>query len=68
MQDGKAVRRDVETGISSDADQEIREGLKEGDIVVSGPFRVLRHLQDGEEIEEKEEDEDEDDEAGVVVD
>jgi HlyD family secretion protein len=68
MQDGKAVRRDVETGISSDADQEIRDGLKEGDIVVSGPFRVLRHLQDGEEIEEKEEDEDEDDEAGVVVD
>jgi len=68
MLDGKAVRRDVETGISSDSDQEIREGLKEGEIVVTGPFRVLRHLQDGEEIEEKEEDEDEDDEVGVVVD
>ena len=68
MEDGKAVRRDVETGISSDSDQEIREGLKEGEMVVSGPFRVLRHLQDGEEIEEKEEDEGEDDEVGVVVD
>lgn len=68
MEDGKAVRKDVETGISSDSDQEIRDGLKEGEIVVSGPFRVLRHLQDGEEIEEKEDDEDEDDEAGVVVD
>ena len=67
MEDGKAVRRDVETGISSDSDQEIREGLKEGEMVVSGPFRVLRHLQDGEEIEEKEEDEGEDDEVGVVV-
>ena len=68
MEDGKAVRKDVQTGISSDSDQEIREGLKEGEIVVTGPFRVLRHLQDGEEIEEKEEDEDEDNGVTVSVD
>ena len=52
MQAGKAVRRDVTTGISSDSDQEIVAGLKEGELVVSGPFRVLRHLIDGEQIEE----------------
>lgn len=70
MQDGKAVRKDVVTGISSDSDQEIREGLKEGETVITGPFRILRHLQDGEEVEEKEddEDEDEDNEVTVVVD
>jgi len=61
MQDGKAVRKDVEVGISSDSDQEITAGLEEGDIVISGPFRVLRHLNDGEEVEEIEEEESEDD-------
>jgi len=66
MEDGKAVRRDVETGISSDSDQEIIDGLKEGELVVSGPFRVLRHLNDGEEIEELEKDKEEDD-NGVTV-
>jgi len=66
MEGGKAVRRDVETGISSDSDQEIIEGLKEGELVVSGPFRVLRHLNDGEEIEELEKDKEEDD-NGVTV-
>ncbi|RKZ05385.1 efflux transporter periplasmic adaptor subunit [bacterium] len=63
MKDGKATRKDVEVGISSDSDQEILEGLEQGEIVITGPFRVLRHLQDGEEVEEKDEDEkDEDDE------
>ena len=60
MQAGKAVRRDVTTGISSDSDQEIVAGLKEGELVVSGPFRVLRHLIDGEQIEEAEEPEEAD--------
>jgi HlyD family secretion protein len=60
MQDGKAVRKDVEVGISSDSDQEITDGLEEGERVVIGPFRILRHLNDGEEIEEAEDDEDDD--------
>jgi len=66
MEDSKAVRRDVETGISSDSDQEITDGLKEGELVVSGPFRILRHLIDGEEIEEAEKTEEEDD-SGMTV-
>lgn len=60
MEDGKAVRKDVKTGISSDSDQEILEGLEEGETVIVGPFRVLRHLQDGEEVEEKEDEDAED--------
>jgi HlyD family secretion protein len=55
MQDGKAVRKDVEAGLSSDSDQEIISGLDEGEVVISGPFRVLRHLVDGEAVEAREE-------------
>jgi HlyD family secretion protein len=66
MEDGKAVRRDVEVGISSDSDQEVIEGLKEGETVISGPFRVLRHLNDGEEVEEADDSEYET-EDGVTV-
>jgi HlyD family secretion protein len=68
MEDGKAVRRDVEVGISSDSDQEITSGLKEGEIIVSGPFRVLRNLNDGDEIEEEEDSEEEaEGDNGVTV-
>ncbi|MBT8046843.1 MAG: efflux RND transporter periplasmic adaptor subunit [Xanthomonadales bacterium] len=52
IEDGKAVRKDVKIGISSDSDQEILEGLSEGDRVISGPFRTLRHLNEDDEVEE----------------
>ncbi len=68
VEDGKAVRKDVKTGISSDSEQEILEGLVEGEIVITGPFRVLRHLQEGEEVEEKDEDEDGDSDVTVTID
>jgi len=68
MEDGKAVRKDVEVGISSDSDQEITEGLEEGEVVISGPFRILRHLSDGEEVEEAEEaDEEGDNDVTVEI-
>ncbi len=67
MEDGKAKRKDVEIGISSDSDQEIKSGLNEGDIVISGPFRVLRNLADGDEVEETgSDDEHEDDNSETV--
>ena len=37
MEDGKAVRKNIKTGISSDSDQEILSGLSEGAIVITGP-------------------------------
>ena len=68
MEDGKAVRKDVEIGISSDSDQEIISGLKEGEIVILGPFRVLRNLNDGEEVEEVEDtDKNNEDDNSVTV-
>jgi HlyD family secretion protein len=66
MEDGKAVRKDVKVGISSDSDQEIIEGLEQGETVISGPFRVLRDMNDGDAVEEKEPEEPEDD-NGVTV-
>ena len=60
MQDGKAIRKTVGVGLSSDSDQEITDGLEEGELVISGPFRILRHLMDGEDVEKAEDDEDDD--------
>lgn len=60
MQDGIAIRRNVEIGISSDSDQEIIDGLEENEIVISGPFRILRHLKEGEKVKSEEEHEDND--------
>jgi len=66
--DGKAVRRDVKIGISSDSDQEITAGLKEGETVIFGPYKILRYLTAGDEVEEAEEPEDEgDDSVSVTV-
>ena len=50
MRDGKAVRRDVSIGIASDSDQEIIDGLEAGERIIYGPYRVLRHLLDGEDV------------------
>lgn len=67
VEDGKAVRRDVKTGLSSDSDQEIVEGLEDGETVVTGPFRVLRHLKDGEAVEVEETDPEKEGETTVSV-
>lgn len=50
IEDGVARRRDVTLGLSSDSDMEVLSGLSSGDTVISGPFRTLRHLRDGESV------------------
>ena len=67
MEDGKAVRKDVVVGISSDSDQEIVSGLEQGEMVISGPFRVLRDVKNGDAVEEKEPDEKREGENSVTV-
>lgn len=67
MEDDKAVRKDVEIGISSDSDQEIVSGLEEGEMVISGPFRVLRNMGEGDEVEEIEASGQEDEGDGSVT-
>lgn len=51
--ENKAHARRVKTGISSDTDIEILEGLKEGDQIIEGPYRTLsKDLKDGDTVEE----------------
>ena len=52
--DGKAEFRPVKKGIMGEMEIEIVEGLKEGEEVIVGPFKVLRNLQDGDPVEKKE--------------
>lgn len=67
MEDGKAVRKDVVVGISSDSDQEIKSGLTEGETVITGPFRVLRDMNEGDAVEEKEPEEKKEGDTTVTV-
>lgn len=67
MEDTKAVRKDVQVGISSDSDQEISAGLEQGETVITGPFRVLRDLKDGDAVKVKEPDEKPEGENAVTV-
>jgi HlyD family secretion protein len=51
--DNKAHARRVRTGIASDTDLEILEGLQDGEKVVEGPFRtVSKELKDGDRLKE----------------
>ena len=48
--DGIASKRDVELGISNDELQGITEGINEGDVVITGPARLLNKLNDGDPV------------------
>ena len=51
--DNKAHARRVQTGIASETEMEIVDGLKEGERVVEGPFRTLsKDLQEGSTVRE----------------
>jgi HlyD family secretion protein len=47
VEDGKAKKTPVTTGVSSDTFQAVLSGLKKGDTVVSGSYQTLHHLADG---------------------
>lgn len=51
FRDGKVEMRKVKTGIADFEQVEIREGLKEGEQIVSGPFTAItKTLQSGDEV------------------
>ncbi len=51
VKDGIAHQVKVNTGISSDTHWEVLKGLKEGDVVVSGSYRVIsKELKDGDKV------------------
>jgi HlyD family secretion protein len=44
----------VTTGLSGDSQIEIVSGAKEGEQIVTGPFRALREIKDGSKVKEQE--------------
>jgi HlyD family secretion protein len=55
MADGQAHIRAVETGLASDAEIEVVSGLKAGEKVIEGPYKILsRELSDGKKVKEEE--------------
>jgi HlyD family secretion protein len=53
VENGKAKLRAVKSGISDETSVSLVEGLKEGETVVTGPYRGLRDLKDGDAVKEK---------------
>ena len=58
MKDGKAEFRAVQTGLLGELDVEILDGLEGGETLITGPFRALRALKDGDAVTEEEKPED----------
>ena len=48
---GKAVQRRVTLGIADATHVEVTAGIKPGDVVVNGPHRVLKDLQNGDAVQ-----------------
>jgi HlyD family secretion protein len=55
---GEAERRRVETGIADETHVEITRGLEGGETVITGPYRTLRDLEDGDAVTVEEPDSD----------
>jgi HlyD family secretion protein len=50
IENGKAVQRRVETGLSDETHVELTSGVKAGEQVVTGPYRALRDLKNGDVV------------------
>jgi len=53
VRDGKASFVTVETGITGTTEIEVTNGLKEGDRIVTGSYKVLRNLRNGASVKEE---------------
>ncbi|HEY4592265.1 MAG TPA: efflux RND transporter periplasmic adaptor subunit [Thermoanaerobaculia bacterium] len=60
IEGGKAHERAVQTGISDETRVELASGVKPGEQVVTGPYRTLRDLKNGDAVQVSETSEDED--------
>jgi HlyD family secretion protein len=57
VEGGKAQPVRVTTGLTDESHVEILAGLKEGQSVITGPYRSLRKLKAGDKVTEKKEEE-----------
>jgi HlyD family secretion protein len=53
VESGKVALRPVTSGISDETSVAITSGLKDGETVVTGPYRALRDLKPGDAVKEK---------------
>lgn len=68
IENGKSAVHPVETGISDDLYVEITKGLSAGDAVITGPYRTLKSLRDGDPVHrEKKKAGKKNDDSGVKV-
>lgn len=51
--DGRARKTEVRPGVADDSHVEIREGLRAGERVIVGPYKVLRHLREGDSVAQR---------------
>ena len=51
IENGKAHQRAVRTGLSDETRVELTSGAKAGEQVVTGPYRILRDLKDGDPVQ-----------------
>lgn len=50
IREGKARFVEIKTGIADRKNMEVTDGLSEGDTVITGPYRVLRTIKDGDDV------------------
>jgi HlyD family secretion protein len=50
INNGKAAFKTVQTGITGTTDIEVTDGLKEGDEIITGSYKVLRTLKNGASV------------------
>ena len=58
IQNGVVKFHPVKTGLSGDSAIEIVSGAKDGEQIVTGPFRALREIKDGTKVKEQKEEKD----------
>jgi HlyD family secretion protein len=64
VEGGKARQRPVATGLSDETHVELTSGAKPGEQVITGPYRILRDLQEGDPVQISQTSEDEDRKGG----
>jgi HlyD family secretion protein len=57
MEGGKATFRAIKTGLLGELSVEVLDGVKEGDVIITGPFKDLRALKPGDLVREQKADE-----------
>jgi len=53
VEGGKAAFKAIKTGLLGELSIEVLEGIKEGEMLITGPFKELRDLKPGEQVREQ---------------